>query len=237
MSDQQAQHPAFSNPPATSADDAVKVTAAEYSELQRLRDLPGQLDALKAQHQAELEALRAANAEAIAARDQATQAHAQADQAWQAKLAEVNQAAESLRQRSREQVKAHALAEATAGIQWAGENAEVRARVAAKFRRDLADSFDIHDAGDGRLELRERVTGRPLSEAIKDALRAPENQGFFAPITRGGSGTDGRMSQHSPEMGWAAAGHQPGSLDWYSGRFQGQQAARQAATGIVLRSG
>lgn len=240
MSDQTPRPPSpgFNSPPVASSASPVTIPAAE---LARFRALEAEyqefqaktLPELRTAHEAAMQAKEAERLQVLAERDGAVQILGSERQSWgdqqralEARVNEATSAAAASRQRHLDHVKAVALADALAGCVWSGESPEVRAKVAARFRRDLEPSFEVIEEN-GQAIVKEKATGRPISEVIPAILAAPDSQIYFAPSSRGGSGTDGTGSIYGSQL-------RTGSAEWHAGQLRRGQAALRASTGIIL---
>jgi len=105
------------------------------------------------------------------------------------------------------------LAQAIQGVGFAGASEEQRRYAAEDFVANISQHFEARrNPANGEIDIREKVSGRPAIEAIRERLTSPRYAHFLAPTSRGGSGTDGSRSFVLPE--------QPGQLS----DFQKQQA-------------
>lgn len=112
------------------------------------------------------------------------------------------------------------LGAALAGVVFAGETAEDKAEAARQLRAILEPLFETSRDGSGAIITRDKVSGRPAADVLKEALASKKYQHFFSAQSRGGSGTDGTR---------AAAKPTPTSVDGY--KTVAQFAAEMAATG------
>lgn len=242
-------HPGFNQPPAADADSAVTIKASELqryrsmeAEVERLKALEPQLQDLRSKYDADLAdrdgRLTTLNGELEAIRKSAGDERAQ----WEAKLADTTKALEAklaeassqvapYRQRLMDQAKMEAIHAATAGVDWVGD-ASTRPEVAGAFRSLVAPRLDTIEDADGNISVVERSTGRPAAEAIKGMLNEPRYLGFFAPKTRGGSGTDGAGSTSST-VHPSGNPHPPNSVEWHGWNMA---RAREAnGSGLLIR--
>lgn len=227
-------HPAFNAPPAADGKSTVPITAEEFAEFQRLKDLEPRFAELQAKHQADLATLTSKHGElakALAELDTTRKSSDEQRAALEARIAEATGQAGAIRQRYLDRAKSEAIASALAGVEFVGQDAAVKARVAGRFREMIAPGFDIAEDANGNPTVTERGTGRPFAEAMAGLLDAPENQGFFAPRTRGGAGTDGTGYAGST-IHPSGNPHRPGSLEWHSLNLQ--RSRENNLSGLVL---
>ena len=89
-------------------------------------------------------------------------------------------------------------------------------------RRLLQDDFETTRDASGALVVREKVSGRPAAEVLRERLDSPQFAIFFAPSSRGGSGTDGTRPPASLQP------TQPGSLDAIVADWRNRQTQYQS---------
>jgi hypothetical protein len=206
-------------PPAPSAPPTIPLTVEEY---QRLRSLEDQLEEVRKIQQSALEAKEAERLRALADKGQIEEALSQQRKAWEQKHTEAVARYAQLEQQVHAERKSSAIAEALHGRTFVGETSEQRAATAAMVRRLLQDDFETtHDAS-GTLVVREKVSGRPAAEVLRERLEAPQFAIFFAPSSRGGAGGDATR----PPAGVQQA--QPGSLDAIVSQWRNQQSRYQS---------
>ena len=89
-------------------------------------------------------------------------------------------------------------------------------------RRLIQDEFETVRDASGVLVVRDRASGRPAAEAIRERLDSPQYAIFFAPSSRGGSGSDGTRPPASPHS------LQPGSLESIASQWRDRQTQYKA---------
>lgn len=188
---QQAQHAAFQSPPAANGASLIQIPAEEWH---RLRSLEPTLAEFQRKSQADIDAKEQERLKAIGDKDGVQRLLDESNKSWQSKLDAANGSIAKTREKYHGKALESALAGSLAGVQFVGENAEVQGRVAANFRSIIQGRFEVREDEGGNLEVRDKVSGRPAADVMKELLNAPEHQGFFAPKTRGGAGTDGSGS-------------------------------------------
>jgi hypothetical protein len=197
----------------------IPLTVEEY---QRLRSLEEQLEEVRKIQQAALENKEAERLRALAEKGQIEEALAQQRKSWEQKHAEAVARYSQLELQVHAERKSTAIAEAFHGRTFVGETPEQRASTAAMVRRLLQDEFETtHDAS-GALVVREKVSGRLATDVLRERLESPQFAIFFAPSSRGGSGSDGTRplaGVHQP---------QPGSLDAIVSQWRNQQSQYQS---------
>lgn len=228
---QQAQatvDPSFQRPPVGAPGGppippTIPLTVEEY---QRLRGLEGQLAEYQRTQQAAMEAAEAARLKALADKGQVEEALEQQRKTWEQKHAEATTRYSQLEQQVFGERKEAVLSEAMNGRQWYGETPEQRAATAGMARRLLQDEFETVRDASGALVVREKASGRPAAEVIRERLDSPSFAVFLAPTTRGGSGVDASRPP-APQQSQS----QPGSLEAIAAQFQ---AARGENPGMGL---
>jgi len=110
---------------------------------------------------------------------------------WENRANELAAQKQDLEQRWLSEKTEFAISSALAGIPIQGDTPEERAEAAADLRELLRKDFHAVRNGLGEIEVRERVSGRPASEVLRERLSGKRYARYFAPTSRGGSGTDG----------------------------------------------
>jgi hypothetical protein len=208
-------HPDFARPPAGApgGPPPASSVALPVEEYQRLRSLEKQLEEFQKQQQAALEMKETERLRALAEKGQIEEALSQQRKAWEQKHAEALARSAQLEQQIHAERTSAAITEALQGRAFVGDSPEQRAATAAMVRRLLLDEFETVRDSSGALVVREKTTGRPAAEALRERLNSPQFGIFFAPSSRGGSGSEGSwLPANSPPT-------PPGSLgaivtDW-----------------------
>ena len=213
MNDSNEGHP-IATPAPGQAPASAALTAEEQ---QRLRTLETQLKEYQRLQEATLEQKENERLRALAEKGQIEEALSQQRQAWEQKHAEALSKYSSLERQVYEERKTAAIAEAFHGRMFVGDTAEQKTAAAVMVRKLLQDEFETVRDPSGALVVRDKVSGRPASEAIRERLDSPQFAIFFAPSSRGGSGSDGTRA---PAVAHAA---QPGSLESIASQFRNRQ--------------
>jgi hypothetical protein len=208
-----------SAPPPPPAPPTVPLSAEEY---QRLRSLEKQLEEFQKLQQSALEAKEAERLRLLAEKGQIEEALAQQRTAWEQKHAYVLSRYSHLENQVHTERKNMAIVEAFHGRTFVGETAEQRNATAAMVRRLLEDDFETTRDASGTLVVREKLTGRPVADVLRERLDSRQFAIFFAPSSRGGSGADGSRPPAGPQMG------QPGSLDAIVANWRNKQTQYQS---------
>ena len=158
----------------------------------------------------------------LAEKGQIEEALAQQRKAWEQKHAEALSRYTQLEQQVHAERTNTAIAEAFHGRTFVGETPEQRAATAAMVRRLLQDDFETTRDASGALVVREKVSGRPAAEVLRERLDSPQFAIFFAPSSRGGSGTDGTRPPANLQP------TQPGSLDAIVADWRNRQSQYQS---------
>jgi hypothetical protein len=210
------------NPGAAGAATAPSSISLSVEEYQRLRTLERQVDDLRQMQQAALESKETERLRMMAEKGQIEEALGQQRKAWEQKHAEALSRYAQLEQQVHAERKSAAIAEALQGRAFLGETAEQRGATAAMVRRLLEDEFETTRDTSGALVVREKVSGRPAVEALRQRLESPEFAIFFAPASRGGAGSDGTRLPAGPGP------HKPGSLESIVAEWRNKQAQYQS---------
>ncbi|APW59230.1 hypothetical protein [Paludisphaera borealis] len=203
--------------PNTSPPTAPGPAALTAEEQQRLRTLESQLKEYQRLQEATLEQKESERLRALAEKGQIEEALSQQRQAWEQKHAEALSRYSSLERQVYEERKTAAIAEAFHGRSFVGDSPEQKTAAAAMVRRLLQDEFETVRDASGALLVRDKVSGRPAAEAIRERLDSAQFAIFFAPSSRGGSGSDGTRAPALPHS------VQPGSLESIASQFRDRQ--------------
>lgn len=188
---QQQQAPA---PPVT-----VPLTVDEYN---RLRGLEGQLAQFQREQQAALDAKEAERIQALADAGKVKEALEAKEKQWSEKQAEALHKYKELETQVFNEKIGNVLHEATSNKQFASDHA------AQSLRQLLRDQLEARREADGSIKVYEKGGHRLAADMLNERLSDPSLAYFFAPTTRGGSGSDG--ARHSAPQ---QQQHQPGSLE------------------------
>ena len=200
--------------PGASSEPATPPTAEEH---QRLKALESQLKEYQRLQDAALEMKEKERLRALAEKGQIEEALDQQRKTWEQKHAEAVSRYTLLEQQVFGERKVAAITEACQGRTFVGETAEQRSAAAAMVRRLLQDEFETVRESSGALSVRERASGRPASEALRERLDSPQFAIFFAPTSRGGAGVDASRPYVAPR------GAQPGSLEAIVNQWKDRQ--------------
>ncbi len=197
----------------------IPLTVEEY---QRLRALEKQLEEFQRVQQAAIEAKEAERLRALAEKGQIEEALAQQRKAWEAKHAEALSRYAQLEQQIHDERKNAALSEAFHGRSFVGETPDQRSATAAMVRRLIQEDFETTRDPSGALVVREKQSGRPAADVLRERLESPAFAIFFAPSSRGGAGSDGTRPPASPHSA------PPGSLDSIVSEWRNRQSQYQS---------
>jgi hypothetical protein len=200
----------------------VPIPAEEY---QRLRGLEAQIEELRSAKAAELDAKEADRIRALADRGRIEEALTQQRQSFESKLNESMTRYAELERQVLAERKGSVIAQAFAGRTFVGDTPERQAEAAMQVKALLDARFEAVRDASGSLVVREKATGRPANDVIRETLDSPSFAHFFAPSSRGGAGGDATRSapgQPPPK---------PGSLDYIAAEFKARQ-ARYGAFGL-----
>jgi len=225
-----APHVDFTKPPAAPGENRtapaptpaavptmVTLTVDEY---QRFRSTEQQFNEFKQQQQAALEAKEQERIRALADKGQTEEALKAHRQLFEAKQLEAESRYAALEQRVFDRERSSVIGEVLAGRTIAGETPEVREGRAKILRMLLQEQVEVSRDASGEIVVRDRASGRPAADVLRERLSDDQSLAiFFAPNTRGGSGTDGTRAPAAKDNGQ----HAPGSLEAIAARFKAQQ--------------
>ena len=201
------EKPAAPAPPST-----VPLTVDEYN---RLRGLETQLAQLQRDQQAALDAKEAERIQALADAGKVKEALEAKEKQWSEKESKAINEYKALETQVFGEKINTALHEATSGLSFANDHA------GQMCRQLLRDQLEARREADGSIKVYEKGGHRPAAEMLRERLSDPSLAFFFAPTTRGGSGSDGARHPAPPQQP-----PQPGSLDaiaeaWRAGQTEG----------------
>jgi hypothetical protein len=186
-------NPAFQAPPTGAPGGppippTVPLTVDEYN---RLRGIERQYGEMTTQQQAALQKAEDARLLALAKAGESERALAEQRTTYEQRVTEANTKYASLEQTLFSADKNATLASSLSGVTFAGETPEDKAETARQLRAILEPQFDTSRDASGQIITREKGTGRPAADVLKEALASKRFAHFFAAQSRGGSGTDG----------------------------------------------
>lgn len=202
--------------------DAQPAGPLQGEERQRMRALEAQLRDVQRQQEAALEMKEQERLRALAEKGQIEEALEQQRRSWERKHADAVSRYTLLEQQVFGERKSAAIAEALQGRAFVGESPEQRSAAATMVRRLLQDEFETVREASGALVVRERASGRPASEALRERLDSPQFAIFFTATSRGGAGGDASRPYVAPR------GAQPGSLEAIVGQWKDRQSQYQS---------
>ncbi len=186
-------------------------------EYQRLRTLESQIEEIRSAKSAELEAKESERIKALADKGRIEEAFNQQRQTLEARLNESNTRYVELERQVFNERKKSMIAEAFAGRTFVGNSPERQAETARQVRSLLEAQFETIRDDSGALFVKDKISGRPAAEVIRESLDSPSFAHFFAPSSQGGAGVDATRSStnHQPPK--------PGSLDFIAAEFKARQ--------------
>ncbi len=205
----------------------VPLTVEEY---QRLRGLEGQLTELRTAKEAEIAAKEAERIKALADKGQVDVAFEELRKTHETKLGEATTKYADLERQVFSERKSSVIAQAFAGRTFVGATPEAQAQAAVQVRTLLESQFETARDGSGALIVRDKLTGRPAADVLKESLDSPTFAHFFAPRGNAGSGGLGGSTSSAP----AGDAPKPGSLDFIAAEFKARQ-ARYGSFGLTAK--
>lgn len=204
------------NPSEPASAASIALSVEEY---QRLKGLESQVDELRSARTTELEAKEAERIKALAERGRIEEALSQQRQALEAKLGESAARFAELERQIFDERKNAVIAQAFAGRAFVGDSPERQAEAAMQVRALLESRFETVRDASGALVVRDKASGRPAADVIRETLDSASYAHFFAPSSRGGAGGDATRSSPRPQP------PRPGSLDFIAAEFKARQAS------------
>jgi hypothetical protein len=209
--------PVFAQPPREAGAPPIQINLP-VDEYNRYRSIERELADFRRDQAAALEAAENARIKALADKGQVEEALNQQRQSWEQKHAEATTRYAQLEAQVHAERKSAVMAGAFNGIVFVGETPEDQAATAAFVQRSMADDFETVRDASGTLAVREKASGRPAAEAIRERLSRPPYTSLIAASRGGGSGGDGTRppanGQHAP---------QPGSLEAIADAYRRNQ--------------
>jgi hypothetical protein len=110
------------------------------------------------------------------------------------------------------------LSSALNGQVFAGQDDAARAAAAKMLKTILRGDIEAaRDAATGSVVVRDKASGRPAADVLRERLSDPSLAFFFAPNSRGGTGGDGTR------MPAAKDATKPGSLEAFAAQYKAAQ--------------
>ncbi len=181
----------LSDPPVGSPSPVAATIPLTVPEYQRLIALEASFAQVKAEQQAALEAKEADKARLLAEKGQVEEGLKLATSQWEAKFRDATKKYEDLETSLLSERLDASLASSFAGRQFAGETPESQSVAASQLRLILKPQFESFRDASGAIVVRDKASLRPAAEVVKEALASPMYAHFFAPTSRGGTGSDG----------------------------------------------
>lgn len=218
-------NPAFHKPPAgpgeggrqqqQQAPSMPTMISLPLDEYNHYRESVSQLTKIRDEQKAAFDAKEAEANQALAKAGQIEEAFANERKRWSEKEAEALHKYKELETQVFNEKIGAVLYEATSNKQFASDHA------AQSLRQLLRDQLEARREADGSIKVYEKGGHRPAADMLNERLSDPSLAYFFAPTTRGGSGSDGARHSAPPQQQ-----HQPGSLEaiaeaWRAGQKGG----------------
>lgn len=197
----------------------VAVLPEDWAAVQReLADLRGYRTAKEAKE----EAAESERLKALAAKGQAEEALKQLQSAYESKNADLKARHDAIEQRWLAERKAGVIAEALAGVEFAGVDPTVTAK---HVRQLLEGEVEAVLDRDGRPQVRERATLAPADRYLRERLASTEFALYLRPRGKGGAGGDGTRTPQPPADGGAV---KPGSLEAIAAEYRDRMSRYQS---------
>lgn len=203
--------------PAPSAPAAPVTASLPIEQLQHYLGLERQLADYQAQKQAEIDAKEQERILALAKAGESEQALEEQKKIWQSKQLDAEKKYKDLESQVCNEKADAELSQALSGQVFAGSDDASRSAAAKMLKTILRNDIEaVRDAA-GSIVVRDKASGRPAADVIRERLSDPTLAFFFAPNSRGGSGSDGTRPPANPQQS------QPGSLEAIAAEFKAKQ--------------
>jgi hypothetical protein len=231
-----AAHPDFAKPPAQPGEQRVAPAAAKEApaataqtvpftldQVQRFVSLERELNEIKAAKQAELDAKEQERILALAKAGDSEKALEETRKIGQQREADALKKYKDLEAIVFDEKTDATLSSALNGCVFAGQDDAARSSAAKMLKTILRGDIEaVRDSATGSVVVRDKASGRPAADVLRERLSDPTLAFFFAPTTRGGSGGDGTRTPATKDA------PQSGSLEAIAAQYktaQGQYSA------------
>lgn len=201
----------------------IPLTVEEY---QRLIGVQNEYASFKAEQAAALALKETEKAKALAEKGQVDEAMKLATKQYQDQLGSMTEKYNALETSLLSEKKVATLSAAFAGRTFAGDTPEQQSIAAGQLRQLLESQYEAVRDASGQIVVRDKVSLRPATDAVQEALASPMFAHFFKPTSRGGTGADASRPHAAPQQPTA-----PGSLEDIAAKF------REAQTGMSRNFG
>ena len=220
-----APHPDFTKPPAAQGENraapapapAAQTVPFTMDQVQRFIAIERELNEIKAAKQTEVEQAKQAELLAMAKAGDSEKALEEQRKIGQQKEADALKRYAALEQKVFDKVRESVVNDVLSGHTIAGETPEVKQARAKILRSILLEQIEVSHGTDGDPVARDKASGRPAVEVLRDRLSDPTLAIFFAPNSRGGSGSDGTRPPANQDQS------APGSLEAIAAQFKAKQ--------------
>lgn len=219
-------HPDFTKPPAAQGETRTQAAPAPapppsvsltMEQVQHYMGLERQLADIQAAKQAEVEAAKQAELLAMAKAGDSEKALDEQKRIWQAKEAEALKKYKDLDNQILSEKHEAVVNGALNGVVFVGDTDEQRAAAANLFKLSVTPALETVRLADGSIVTRDKASGRPAAEVLRERLSDPSLAFLFPPKSRGGSGGDGTRPPANPQQ------PAPGSLEANVAAFKAKQ--------------
>ena len=226
----QPPHPDFLKPPAATspqpaAPPPIQTVPIPVADLQRYAALEAQIAQIQRDRQTEVDMKEGERIKALAEAGQVKEALKAQEALWQSKENDAKQQLANLERQWSDEKAEVVLVTALNGRNFAGASDAERAAAAGMLKTILRGEIEAVRNPDGSVVVKDKASGRPAAEVLNERLSAPALAFFFAPTSRGGSGSDGTRPPAPTDQ------PAPGSLDAIAADFKARQ-GRYPAIGL-----
>jgi hypothetical protein len=188
-------HPHLSQPPAAAGEQRPAPVWIKPEEWQAHQAELAELRAFRAESERQAAAVRDAELRAQAAKGQAEAAIDEITKGFEVRLQTEREARMQTEKAWLSKEKGAAIAEALAGVRFAGPDPQETAKL---VRRLLEDDVEAVLGTQGNPVVRDRQTLRPAVDVLREKLASPQFAIFLDANTRGGTGSDGARLPATP---------------------------------------
>ena len=213
----QQPQPSATPAPPTSAEPTPHTVPITLQELQRYASLEAQLAQVQRDRQAEVDMKEGERIKALAEAGQIKEALKAQESLWQQRENDAKQKLANLERQWSDEKAEVVLVSALNGRNFAGATDAERQAAAGMLKTILRGEIEAVRNVDGSVMVKDKASGRPAADVLNERISAPALAFFFAPQSRGGSGSDGTRPPAHQETPMA------GSLDAIAAQYKANQ--------------
>ncbi|MDE2100494.1 MAG: hypothetical protein KGL39_24835 [Patescibacteria group bacterium] len=196
------------SPTSTLPPGSIVVDAQQFAQLRSTAD---QFAQFQRDQQAAMDAKETERLAAVALKEGADKALEQQRTAWEGKLTEAQARAKQIESRMLAANRKTVIAQALSGKVFSGATAEIQASQTKQLQTLLDNEIEASIDGNGDPIVRDKLTGRPADQVLREMLAGPEYAHYFA--ANGAGGTGGGGGDRSGRQQEAEKPPEPGSFE------------------------